>query len=235
MAHLVLGYPTLAESLATAGAYIAAGMEILELQIPFSHPTADGPVITAACREAVDGQHVGVDDCLDAIAAIRRRHPEQELIVMSYLNRVFAYGPERFVQAMKQLDIRHLIIPDLPVDSPLASRFEGVQLIPVLAANVSDRRLDQLIQSGFDFYYLMSDFKITGSTFSLHPRIQHIIARLKASGRGKKPRIGVGFGISNAEQVRAVTREADLAILGSALIQAQQTGNLQTLLASLAA
>jgi tryptophan synthase alpha chain len=233
MAHLVLGYPTLAESIETAEMYVAAGVGILELQIPFSHPTADGPVITAACREAIDGQHTTVDDCLGAIRTIRQKYPDQEIVVMSYLNRVFTYSPDRFTAAMAQLGIRHLIIPDLPVDSPLAGRFTGLQLIPVLAANVTDGRLDQLAQHGFDFYYLMSDFKITGSTFGLHPRLKHVIARLKAGGNGKPPRIGIGFGIATPDQVRVVLEEADVAIIGSALIQAKEQGTLEALLASL--
>ena len=228
MAHLVLGYPSLPDSLAAAEAYMEAGVRILELQIPFSHPTADGPVITAACREAAITQGVTVGDCLAAIRHLRERHPQQEMIVMSYLNRVFAYGPERFAADLEVLNIRHLIVPDLPVDSALACRIRasatGLQLVPVLAANASDERLEKLLSDDFDFFYLMADFKITGSAFSLHHRLKTIIARIRAA----RPlaRVGIGFGISTPEQALLAAREADVAIVGSALIRARDEGRL---------
>jgi tryptophan synthase alpha chain len=234
MAHLVLGYPTLDESIRTAAQYVAAGVQILELQIPFSHPTADGPVITAACREAIEGQHVTVEDSLDALATIRKRFPDQEIIVMSYLNRIFTYGAARFTADMEALRIRHLIVPDLPVDSPMAAKFctESLQLVPVLAANVGAERLEKLLQMPFTFYYLMSDFKITGAGFSLHPRLKAIIARIRE--QQANVRIGIGFGISTPEQALLAAKEADIAIVGSALIQAQYRGDLDTILAAFA-
>lgn len=237
MGHLVLGYPTLAESIRTAGQYAQAGIEILELQIPFSHPTADGPVITLACQEAVGNQQITIADCLSAIHTIRAQYPEQEIMVMSYVNRIFVYGLARFGREMAALGVRHLIVPDLPVDSPLvaelAAGFPGPKLVPVLAANASDARVDKLLALGFDFFYLMSDFKITGSTFSLHPRLRALIARIQTDVSGPKRRVGIGFGISTPEQARLVALEADIAIIGSALIQAQLAGGLDGYLGNL--
>ena len=233
MAHLVLGYPTLAESLQTAQQYITSGCEILELQIPFSHPTADGPVITEACRDAIEKNHVTVEDCFEAMATLRNLYPQQEIIVMTYLNRLFTFGLEAFTVALHDLQITHLIVPDLPVDSPLARQIseKSIQLVPVLAANVSQQRLENLLQLGFDFYYLMSDFKITGSGFSLHPRINEIITVIKENQ--PSARIGIGFGISTPEQVRLVTETADVAIIGSSLIKAQSEGRLAAYFESL--
>ena len=238
MAHLVLGFPTMAESLRSAETYIRAGVQVLELQIPFSHPTADGPVITAACRAAVQ-QGVTVTDCLEAVRDLRRRFPAQEIMVMSYLNRIYSYGFQKFADEMSALEIRHLIIPDLPVTSLAAGCLTrpDLQLVPVLAANISNARLEKLLDAGFDFFYLMSDFKITGSTFSLHPRLKEVIAWIReprsSGGAHSLPRIGIGFGISTPEQARLVAAEADLAIIGSALIQAQQDNRLETYLETL--
>jgi tryptophan synthase alpha chain len=233
MAHLVLGYPTLTDSLDTAAQYADAGCAILELQIPFSHPTADGSVITAACREAVENQHVSIADSLTAIRTVRERYPEQEIMVMSYINRIFTFGLNRFVQEMKALDIKHLIVPDLPVDADLAAqlRQHGVQLVPVLAANVTDARLEQLLSEGFDFFYLMSDFKITGSTFSLNPRLAHVIEQIRAAQ--PSARIGIGFGISTPEQAAVAASASDYAIIGSALITARNEGQLGAYLEAL--
>lgn len=233
MAHLVLGFPDLAESEATAARYVAAGVEILELQIPFSHPTADGPVITAACREAVENQKIGLTESLSAITRLRHLFPSAEIMVMSYLNPIYVYGLEAFATALTACGISRAIIPDLPVDSPEAEilRAGGLRLTPVLAANISDERLAHITEMGFDFYYLMSDFSITGGRFSLHPRLKEHIARIRAQVKGA--RIGVGFGISTAEHVRTVIETADYAIVGSALIQAQLEGNLEQKLAEL--
>ena len=273
MAHLVLGYPTLDGSFRTAETYLAAGCAILELQIPFSHPTADGPVITAACREAV-AQGVTVADCLAAIRELREKYPEQEIMVMSYLNRIYFYGMDRFVRDLAEMRVRHIIVPDWPVETPapplegetppptppLQGRGEvegaasplpfrggvgggvspfrgglsrrGISLVPVIAANISDQRLDQLIAAGYDFFYLMSDFKITGSSFSLHPRLREITARIKSADNTR--RVGIGFGINTSEQVRMVLGVADYAIIGSALIRAQQENYLENYLENLA-
>jgi len=236
MAHLVLGFPTLEESLETAKAYIVAGVSIIELQIPFSHPTADGPVITQACRIATEDQHVSVQDCMDALRQLRADHPDQEIIVMSYLNRIYTYGFQRLIDTLCDLKIHHLIVPDLPVDSTLAVAHFGkgsLRLVPVLAANVSDARLNQLCDAGFDFFYLMSDFKITGSGFSLNPRLEAVVHRIKQQQIRYPVRIGIGFGISTPEQARLVCQSADLAIIGSALITAQQNGGLEAYLSAL--
>ena len=230
MAHLVLGYPTMDESIRTAQAYVAAGCAILELQIPFSHPTADGPVITHACQEAVEKNHTSVSDCIEAIQLLRNQFPEQEIMVMTYLNRLFTHGVAAFAEAMKELGIQHLIVPDLPVDSPLATKVQatGMKLVPVIAANIQLERLERLLNQSFDFFYLMSDFKITGSAFSLNPRLHQVIANIRATR--PEARIGIGFGISTAEQIKLVTSTADIAIIGSSLIKAQQEGRLEAYL-----
>lgn len=233
MAHLVLGYPSLAESIRTAEQYIASGVAMLELQIPFSHPTADGPVITLACQKATQAG-VTVSACLEAIQALRIKFPEQEIMVMSYLNRIYHYGFQAFMDELKALGIKNLIVPDLPADAirDFAMQHTSVHFVPVLAANTPDARLEKLLEMDFDFFYLMSDFKITGSGFSLHPRLQEIIQKIR-SKKAYAPRIGIGFGISTPEQARLVATEADVAIIGSALIQAQNAGKLEEYLESL--
>jgi tryptophan synthase alpha subunit len=237
MAHLVLGYPTLIESIKTAEKYIQSGVEILELQVPFSHPTADGPVITAACQVAVEEQKVSVAQSLDAIQVIRNRYPLQEIIVMSYINRVFSYGINHFFSKLEEMNVKHVIIPDLPVDSALAQNSanyknaSNLRLVPVLATNTTQERLEKLAAMKFDFYYLMSDFKITGSGFGLNPNLKGMIAGIKI--RNPKARVGIGFGISTPEHAKIVSKEADYAIIGSALITAQNEGNLDLYLSSM--
>ena len=134
-------------------------------------------------------------------------------------------------------NIKQVIIPDLPIDAhwlPLMRRM-GVSFVPVLAANSSPARLQELLDWDMELFYLMSDFKITGSDFSLHPALKTLVTRIRNTplSDGRQRRIGIGFGIATAEQVRAVLAESDLVIIGSALIQAQKNGNLAEYLESL--
>ena len=155
---------------------------------------------------------------------------------MVYLNRIYTFGFQGFIEEMNAAGVHHLIIPDLPPDvaHSFISSQTSVKIVPVLAANTSTARLEKLMALGFDFYYLMSDFKITGSGFSLHPNLQAIIQKIKSGTNGhSSPRIGIGFGISTPEQAKLVSEEADLAIIGSALIQAQNAGKLPEYLESL--
>src|ERR1043166_7604234 len=107
MAHLVIGYPTLEESLRTAETYIHHQIEIVELQIPFSHPTADGSVITQANKTAI-GQGVTVEDCFNFMEKLSEKFPEQKIMVMTYLNKLFSYGIEKFCSRLRKLNIRQL-------------------------------------------------------------------------------------------------------------------------------
>lgn len=229
MAHLVVGYPSMAESIKTAHLYAETGVEVLELQIPFSHPTADGPVITAACQRAI-ANGTRVEDCVQAIAAVREAFPQQEIVPMSYVNRLYIYGFQRFATEMAQLGIKHLIVPDLPFEQ--SDVFSPLRVVPVLAANTPLERVGAMLNAGSDFFYLMSDFKITGGAFSLHPALYNIIAQIKGFSV-PAPKVGIGFGISDPQHVREVAKVADLAIVGSALLRAQEMGRLPEYLASL--
>lgn len=218
MAHTVIGYPSLADSKKIVQLYANEGFEILELQIPFSHPTADGTVLTQANRVAVE--NTSLQQSLDFLAATRTEFSEQKIMVMTYLNKLFAYGLTAFCDQLQTLSIPYLIIPDLPFDSPLANQIHEhpyVQLVPVLSANVKEERLTKALSTKPDYVYLMADFKITGSAFSIHENVVQLIQKIKALHPAK---VGLGFGIANAEQVQIALSIADFAIMGSALTKA---------------
>ena len=217
MAHTVIGYPSLEESQVIVEKYIKAGFEILELQIPFSHPTADGSVLTQANQVAAE--KTTVEQSFDFLKSINANNPTQKIMAMTYLNKVFAYGVNAFCDQLAAVNVPYLIVPDLPFDSPFAKQIhehKTVQLIPVLSANVSDERLKKALANRPDYLYVMADYKITGSGFSIHPKVKQLIEKAKAIHPCK---VGLGFGISTAEQVQIVLQVADFAIMGTALMK----------------
>lgn len=225
MGHLVIGYPSLKESYKTAIEYIQAGIEILELQIPFSHPTADGSTITEANRKAIEN-NVSVEESLEQIKRIKKEYPEQNIVPMTYLNKVFSYGFDNYVQFLNNINIDHVIIPDLPFDDKHANIIHEspVNLVPVIAANLSSERLQKLFEHPSDYIYIMSGYKITGQKFDLHPDTKALIEELKTRSNAS---IGIGFGINNRSDVEEVLKHADFAIIGSSLINANKEGKLQ--------
>ena len=228
MAHTVIAYPDLESTKVVCEKYIAAGMEILELQIPFSHPTADGSILTQANRLAA--KEISTSGALDFVEELKTQHPDQKVMLMSYVNKIFSFGIQNFISRMKKMKVPYLIIPDLPFDSPLAQKFhedDYVQLIPVLSANTFSDRLKLAMSSKPDYVYLMADFKITGSQFSLHENIKNLIGKIKELHPAK---VGLGFGISNAEQVNQCLEIADFSIIGSALTKACDEGRIDGIL-----
>jgi tryptophan synthase alpha chain len=232
MAHMVIGYPSFEESRAIAEQYIASGMQILELQIPFSHPTADGTVLTEANRKAVRAGTT-LEMSFDFLKDLRAKHPEQRMMAMTYLNKLFSYGIGPCCDRLQEAGVPYLIVPDLPADSPLAQAIHDhpyVQLVPVVSANTSEDRLRRLLERQPDYVYLMADYKITGSGFSINPKIAAVVGMIRRHSQAK---VGLGFGISERAQVEAVLQIADFAIVGSAFTQAIDAGTLGQKLAEL--
>lgn len=231
MAHLVLGYPDLESSYATALAYADAGMRYLEVQLPFSHPTADGVTLTDANRAAV--AHTTVADALAWLTRLRQARPAANLIPMTYANKLFGHGLDYWAGQFLPLGITQLIVPDLPFDSPEADelRATGLEPVPVLAPNLSAERLETLVRLQPRLIYLMAGYRLTGQAFSIDPRLAELVQTLHARIPGCQ--VGIGFGVTNATETAEVLRVADFAIIGSALLRAQQEARLPQLLASL--
>jgi len=225
MGHLVIGYPTLEESFKTALTYIENGIEILELQIPFSDPTADGEIITLANKTAIRN-NITLENCLEFIANLRSKFPKQEIYVMTYLNKILSYNWNELESKFQNLNINQLIIPDLPFDSPETDSFEKngvVKLVPVIGVNIEIPRLKELLNKNPEFIYIMSGFKITGSTFDLHDLMKEITSEIRTNSKSK---IGIGFGVNSYEDALSIAELADTVIVGSAFIKAEKEGKL---------
>jgi tryptophan synthase alpha chain len=220
------GHPDLATSHRLLAALIAAGADIIELGVPFSDPIADGPVVQRSSHEALLAG-VTAGDVLRLAAAHSVTVP---FVLLTYLNPVLAYGPERFFADAATAGVEALVIPDLPLDEAAAEREKlagpdgslvelaaahGVALVPMATPTSTDERLDLVAAAATSFIYCVAVTGVTGARQTVGAELPRLIARLRA--RTAAP-IAVGFGISTPEQAAGVAKLADGVIIGSALI-----------------
>ena len=187
-----------------------AGADIIELGIPFSDPTAEGPVIQAANVRALAG---GVTtDKIFAMARRLRAKISVPLVFMTYANVVYSYGTERFVKAAASAGVDGLILPDVPFEEKeefaAPCRSGGLALVSLIAPTSNDR-VSMIARAAEGFVYCVSSLGVTG--------VRGAMVRLVK--REKDIPCAVGFGISTPEQARAMAAAADGAIVGSAIVK----------------
>lgn len=220
------GHPDLETSSRVIGTLIEAGADIVELGIPFSDPIADGPVVQRSTHEALLAG-VTPDDVLRLAAAHSGSAP---LVILTYVNTVLAFGPERFFARAAASGVEALVIPDLPLDeagggaAALAAEAggltalaaaNGVSLVPMATPTSTDDRLDMLVGAATSFIYCVAVTGVTGARREVGADLPDLVGRLRA--RTAAP-LAVGFGISTPEQTARVAGLADGVIIGSALI-----------------
>lgn len=225
MGHLVLGYPNKEASVNTIETYAQAGVELLELQIPFSDPQADGPTIYQANRDALEAG-ADLSWCTDVLLDTQRRYPGR-VMPMTYANKLLVMEQRGELQQLTEAGIESFICPDMSLDSPIMEAFASypMSFVPVVAANISNKRLATLITKSTKFVYVQSGFSITGQTFQLNEDVQQLIRQIQVLAPEAK--IGIGFGIADAGHISALKGMANYAIVGSALIKAEKEGQLQ--------
>ena len=231
MTHVVLGFPNLKQSVDLVKSMVDKGAAIVELQIPFSDPIADGPTIMGACEDAL-AAGVRPSDCVKAIEKLRRR-VDVPLLVMSYYNPIFRYGRGNnkrgdglaaFCRDAAQAGADGLIIPDIPPDEPgegywsIPQKFD-LTPIPLVSPVTSAERLSRIrplfnaVVGGF--VYCISTTGTTGARKALPIDLSAYLARVR---RTLKQPLAVGFGISTSEQIRMLRGKAEIAVVGSATI-----------------
>ncbi|WP_234969048.1 tryptophan synthase subunit alpha [Alkalispirochaeta americana] len=219
MAHMIPYYPDLARSRRVAQALIAGGVAYLEVQFPYSDPAADGPVIQAATAEALR-QGFSPDAGWDFVESLTSQERTPPVFVMSYAGLVFARGVDRFVREAARRGVAGVIVPDLPLDSDEglldAGRRHGVDVVPVIAFGATPERIGLVHRSRSSYVYAAIRRGITGSETLIGPETIAFLQELGSSGA----KVLAGFGVSTAEQVRAVTAQAHAAVVGSAFVRA---------------
>jgi tryptophan synthase alpha chain len=196
----------------------ARGADVIEVGMPFSDPLADGPTIQRAAVRALE-RGTSLYRLLPVLAQVSGgvRAP---LVIMTYLNPLHRYGLEKVTRDLAQAGVAGLIVPDCPIDEsgPLgrAAAAAGVDLIALAAPTSGPERLRRIARASCGFVYLVPLTGITGERTEVPAELVRLVRDLR--GVTTKP-IGVGFGISTPEQVAAVVRHADAAIVGSAIVR----------------
>jgi tryptophan synthase alpha chain len=226
IAYVMGGDPDIDTTERVVGALVAGGADIIELGIPFSDPIADGRSIQeAAVRSLAAGTRPV--DVLNLVSRIKKAH-DIPVAVMTYYNILYSPGLDSFLGEAKGAGVDGLIIPDLPLDetgeySRLATK-HGLDTILLAAPTTSPERMRSLVEHSTGFLYLVSLLGVTGARSQLGEDTLRLVRSAKRQTRGKIP-LGVGFGISKPEHVRAVIGEgADGVIVGSSIVNMVASG-----------
>lgn len=217
--YLTAGDPSLEATCEIALAAIDAGVDVIELGVPFSDPLADGPIIQRASERAL--RHgTSLKDILLLVRKLRAARPAAGLVIFSYLNPILRYGLSRFADDAADADADGVLATDMIVEeaAEYLAEMERVHLAPIfLAAPTSpDERLQAIATHSKGFVYAISRTGITGKQDKLTADAASLVARIR---RWTSLPVAVGFGISNADHVAQVTEFADAAVVGSAIVE----------------
>ena len=218
MTHIVLGYPSFTVNRQVIRQMIENGVDCIEMQLPFSEPMADGPVILKANQDSLAGG-TRIADCLAFGAEMAAAH-DIPFLFMTYYNIIFKYGEEPFFARAKEAGIKGFIVPDLPPEQGetffrLAEEF---QIAPILifAPTSTDERMRELDRVGRGFIYCVARRGVTGKKSEFGADFSDYLRRCRAATA--KP-LAVGFGIQNRDDVQALIGKADMAVIGSETIR----------------
>ena len=194
-----------------------AGADLIELGIPFSDPTAEGPVIQAANVRALSGG-VTTDKIFDMVRCIRQK-TSIPMVFMTYANVVYSYGTERFAKAAAEIGMDGLILPDVPFEEKeefaIPFQEQGLDLISLIAPT-SHERIAMIAKEAEGFVYCVSSLGVTGMRSQITTDIGAMVELVK---KQKDIPCAVGFGISGPEQAKKMAAQSDGVIVGSAIVK----------------
>lgn len=218
MSHLVAGYPTDELSLTAARALVKGGAHILEIQLPFSDPSADGPAIQDACTKVLERKY-RTQDGLAFIEKLHKEFPDTPIYLMSYGSLIYTPGVEAFCKKASEAGVKGMIIPDFPFDHDegltAACKANGMENIPVAAPTMSEERLAKLANAGFKYIYAALRAGITGENTTIDDATIKFLKKVGAGGS----KIYGGFGISNGEQSAALASSVEAVVAGSVFVR----------------
>ena len=217
IAFITCGDPDLETTAKVVRAAAENGADLIELGIPFSDPTAEGPVIQGANLRALTG---GITtDKIFAFVKELRRDVKVPMVFMTYANVVFSYGAEKFISTCREIKIDGLILPDLPFEEkeefqPLCRQYD-INLISLIAPT-SENRIAMIAKEAEGFVYIVSSLGVTGTRSEIKTDLASIINVVREN---TDVPCAIGFGISTPEQAKKMADISDGAIVGSAIIK----------------
>ncbi|MBQ9607203.1 MAG: tryptophan synthase subunit alpha [Lachnospiraceae bacterium] len=214
---ITCGDPDLGTTAKIVREAVDAGADLIELGIPFSDPTAEGPVIHGANVRALKGG-VTTDKIFDLVRELRQ-DIDTPMVFMTYANVVFSYGADRFISACSDIGMDGIILPDLPYEEkeeflPVCHKY-GIDLISLIAPT-SENRIAMIAKEAEGFLYIVSSLGVTGTRSEITTDLASII---KVVRENTSIPCAIGFGISTPEQAKKMADIADGAIVGSAIIK----------------
>ena len=222
--HVVADYPSKEAARSMIRNMVDAGVAVIEIQIPFSEPAADGPVFMAANHYALESG-VTVNDAFALMHEVSGAYPQTDFVFMTYLNIVYKAGYAVFVKRAAEAGARGMIVPDLPLEyvGPLDQELNlhGLNNIRLVAPNTAPERLAQICKAAQGFVYAVARSGVTGGATAISSQLSDYTRKI--SSHTPTP-IGLGFGIRSPEDVAGLKGIADYAIIGTAALQAWQAG-----------
>jgi len=219
VSYIMAGDPDHDTSLAVLRGLPGAGVDIIELGLPFTDPMADGPTIQMAGQRALEAGQT-LQKTLDMVATFRKEDSTTPIVLMGYYNPIYSRGVDRFLDDAKEAGIDGLIIVDLPPeeDSELCipAQAAGLNFIRLATPTTDDKRLPTVLQNTSGFVYYVSITGITGAANAQAGDVGPEVARIKAAT--DLPVI-VGFGIKTSDAAEAIASVADGAVVGSAIVE----------------
>ena len=219
VAFITAGDPTLDVTEELVMAMAEEGVDLIELGIPFSDPTAEGPVIQEANLRAL-ANNVTTDDVFAMVEHVRARGCSVPMVFMTYANVVFSYGVERFAAREREVGMQGIILPDVPFEEkaefaePFAA--EGLELVSLIAPT-SEARIGAIAREATGFVYCVSSLGVTGVRSEITTDIGAMVELVRAAN--PEVPVAVGFGISTPDQAERMAALSDGAIVGSAIIK----------------
>ena len=217
--YLTGGFPSLEKSERILRAMADEGVEVMEVGIPFSDPIADGITIQEATTIALSSGATP-RKILDMAGRITSSY-DTSIVLMTYLNPIYRFGIERFLEKMREKNVSGIIIPDLPLEEAQLIKHpaqkHGISLILLASPTTNDRRLTRILRESMGFTYLVSLKGTTGERDAIPDSAYQIIRRAKRLAPNKP--VAIGFGISNPQHARKLAQEgADGVVVGSKII-----------------
>lgn len=217
MTHIVLGYPSFEINREVIRQMVENGVDCVELQIPFSEPMADGPVILKANQDSIAGGTT-IGKCLEFAAEMVNTY-EIPFLYMTYFNIAFKYGELSFISQAAQSGIAGMIIPDLPPEEGTrfidAARSHHIAPIQIYAPTTSDQRMRELNEHAAGFIYCTARKGVTGKQSQFGSDFSTYLSRCR---QATNLPLAVGFGIQSRADVQELTGQADIAVVGSRTI-----------------
>lgn len=212
------GDPDLGTSARILRALVAGGADVVELGMPFTDPMADGPAIQAGNIRSIAAGTTLVQ-LLSVVREFREEDATTPIVLMGYMNPLFAYGVDRFAADAKAAGVDGLIVVDVPPEEAgeLLGAFQahGLHLVRLATPTTDDARLPRVLEGASGFLYYVSVAGVTGTASAEDASVAEAVARLKAATNLP---VAVGFGIRTPEQAAAVARHADGVVVGSAIV-----------------